>query len=95
MQSLVGRLQAWQSNWAELTSAVVRDSGVPAEWNVQPWVFIPQKRRDVFDKKIAMLKPSPAQESQMPKPRITYLEHVVPWEYKTWDRKLDALASDA
>ena len=57
MQSLVGRLQAWQSNWAELTAAVIRDSGTPRDWTVQPWVFIPQKRRDVFDKKMALAKP--------------------------------------
>ena len=31
MQSLVGRLQAWQSNWAELTAAVIRDSGTPRD----------------------------------------------------------------
>jgi hypothetical protein len=95
MQSLVSRLQAWQSNWAELTSAVLRDSGAPNDWKVQPWVFIPQKRRDVFNKKMSMLNPIVKEGSQMPRPRITYLEHVVPWEYKTWDRKLDALASDA
>jgi hypothetical protein len=94
MQSLVTRLQAWQLNWAELTSAVLRDSGVPTDWKVQPWVFIPQKCRAIYDKRIALLKVPFGAGTGMPRPQITYLEHVVPWEYKTWDRKLDALASE-
>ena len=48
MQSLLSRLQAWQSNWSELARAVLRDAGAPSDWNVQPWVFIPKGHHDGF-----------------------------------------------
>lgn len=95
MQSLISRLQAWQNNWDELVNAVVRDSGVPANWKIQPWTFIPKKYDVVFAKKLAMLKASNVQKAQMPAPRVTFLEDVLPWEYRSWDRKKDAIARDA
>lgn len=94
MQSLLSRLQAWEKNWLELTHAVLRDSGVPANWKVQPWVFIPQKHRDAFTKKLAQLRPAKGTQLQMPIPRVTYLESALPWEYRTWDRKSDAIVVD-
>ena len=96
MQSLLGRLNAWQKNWAELTAAVLRDAGIPPDWKVQLWLFIPKKHHELFLKKSTARKPETGVTWQMPAPRITYLESVVPWEYKnTWDRKLDVLAGDA
>ena len=29
----------------------------------------------------------------MPTPRITFLESTLPWEYRNWDRKTDAIAN--
>lgn len=95
MQSLLARLQLWRSNWAELTLAVLRSSSIPETWSVQPWLFIPKKHHDLFTKKSARPSPAPGVVAEMPDPRITYLEAVVPWEYCTWDRKEDALAGDA
>ena len=96
MQSLLGRLQAWQNNWNELTAAVLRDAGVPINWKVQPWLFIPKTHHADFVKKSNTQKPQAGVTWNMPAPRVTYLESVVPWEYKnTWDRKIDALAGDA
>ena len=95
MQSLAARLQGWQANWVELNAAVIRDSGVPSDWRVQPWLFIPQEMRPILDKKLALIKPTLGSEGSMPTPRITYLESVAPWKYPSWDRKLDALAGDA
>jgi hypothetical protein len=95
MQSLLTRLQAWQANWEELSHAVLRDSGAPRDWKVQPWVFIPKKHHEVFAKKSAPVAAKPGVSQQMPAPRITYLESVMPWEYRTWDRKSDSIANDA
>jgi hypothetical protein len=96
MQSLLGRLHAWQDNWSELTAAVLRDAGIPEDWKVQPWLFIPKNHHAVFVKKYATWKPKPGVTWEMPAPRVTYLESVAPWVYKTtWDRKLDAIAGDA
>lgn len=95
LQSLMSRLQAWETNWQELNKSVIRDSRVPNNWAVRPWVFIPEKCRVVFDRKMALMKPKPDVERQMPRPRITYLESALPWEYPSWDRKHDALVGDA
>ena len=95
MQSLITRLQAWQANWDELVRAVLRDSGAPTHWKVQPWVFIPNKHHKLFTEKLARVKPVNNTEAKMPQPRITHLESVLPWEYRTWDRKSDAIVGDA
>lgn len=95
MHSLVTRLHAWRLNWQELALAVRRDAGVPANWAVCPWVFIPRKHHDLFTRKLGQLKSSPERTEQMPTPRVTYLESALPWEYRTWDRKTDAIAGDA
>jgi hypothetical protein len=96
MQSLVSRLQAWQRNWEEVAHAVLRDSGAPKDWKVQPWAFIPKMYHNIFTRKFSQIKPTNNTGSQMPNPRITHLESVLPWEYiNTWDRKSDALVNDA
>jgi hypothetical protein len=96
MHSLLSRLHAWESNWPALKYAVLRDSGAPQDWTVQPWVFIPKRLHEVYSKKFAQKKPAAAADVAMPSPRVTYLESVLPWEYRiTWDRKSDAIAGDA
>ena len=96
MQSLISRLQAWQNNWQELHCAVLRDSGAPKEWKVQPWIFIPEPHHKTFAKKFVQSHLTTGSVPSMPKPRITYLESVLPWTYKnTWNRTTDDIASDA
>ena len=95
MQALASRLAAWHKHWPEVVHAIKRDSKVPAEWLVRPWVFIPEKRRDIFLTKTQGIRASTTEPCQMPAPRLTYLEAVVPWEYRTWDRKSDAVEHDA
>lgn len=95
MHSLLMRLNRWEANWKELTQAVFRDSGVPNTWSVRPWVFIPQLHHDTFTKKRTLAQQGIEKTVQMPSPRITYLESIVPWKYQTWDRKTDAVVGDA
>ncbi|NJN39644.1 MAG: hypothetical protein HC807_00520 [Gammaproteobacteria bacterium] len=96
MQSLISRLQAWRKNWHELNTAVLRDSGAPNDWKVQPWIFIPQKHHAAFLKKFEHAQPDELLKLSMPSLRITYLETVLPWEYKsTWDRKIDSISGAA
>ena len=94
MQALLTRLREWQTHWDELSRALMRDSGVPQDWTVHPWVFIPKKNHPAFTKKLSEFKGPPSTGLQMPSPRVTYLESVVPWQYSTWDRKNDAIAPD-
>ena len=96
MQSLISRLQAWRSNWQELHNAVLRDSGAPKDWKVQPWIFIPKPHHEHFIRRFTKNQQPTGHEPPMPNPRITYLESVLPWAYKnTWNRTVDDIAADA
>jgi hypothetical protein len=83
LHALLARLQDWRNNWAELRTAVFRDSGIPEGWQIQPWVFIPEKCRPVFKRKFALLTPTIGTNIHMPTPLVTYLEEVVPWKYSS------------
>lgn len=79
--SLFKRLSGWDEGWPLLRIALERDSGVPSTWPITPWLFIPQAlapRVEIFLSTLSL--------TQMPKPKITHLEHVMPWQYRSWDR---------
>lgn len=95
MHALLTRLSAWAARWPELVAAIRRDCGVPAAWKVQPWAFIPQGYDETFKRRLAILTASAPGLVSMPSPLITHLEDVVPWKYRSWDRKLEALDDEA
>ena len=86
--ALIKRLAAWKTHWPELQIALQRDCGVDPSWRVSPWVFLPESRRPIYERKLSTLGYFDA--NGMPKPRFTALEDVVPWKYCTWDRQPDA-----
>ena len=73
LAALLKRLNSWDSNWAGIKSALIRDCGIDPEWDVVPWVFFPSSHFETFSKKHA--------PKQMPKARVTFLESVTPWTY--------------
>lgn len=79
--SLFKRLTGWDADWPLLRAALERDSGVPASWALTPWIFVPEHLAPKVEKFISTLS-----LQAMPTPRITHLEHVMPWQYKSWDR---------
>lgn len=85
--ALMRRLDAWRTHWTDLKRALKRDCGIDPHWNLSPWVFLPEDRKAVYDRKLAALGPfgSPG----MPVPKVTFLEQVVPWKYCTWDRRAE------
>lgn len=83
LQALLDRLKAWDSNWDRLCAALQRDCSIPPGWKIQPWVFIPEDRRQILEAKHRSIK--------MPAPRVTHLESVVPWKYRSWNRTKDAV----
>lgn len=96
MQSLLARLSAWRQHWPTLLSAIRRDCGIPSDWTVSPWVFIPEKYKEKFVEKIQAQSAAANAASEMPMPRITHLESTLPWNYLiTWNRQFDALDGDA
>ncbi|QBG47692.1 hypothetical protein EGM51_09915 [Verrucomicrobia bacterium S94] len=83
LHALLQRLKSWDSNWDSLCTAIRRDCSIPCDWKIQPWVFIPEDRRPILDAK--------HNSSNMPDIRITHLESIVPWKYKSWNRTKDAI----
>ncbi|MFL9709992.1 hypothetical protein [Methylobacillus sp. Pita1] len=87
VSALIKRLNSWKTYWPELKLALQRDCGVDPTWHVSTWVFLPESRRFIYERKLAAL--GVFAEPGMPKPRFTALEDVVPWKYCTWDRQSD------
>ncbi|MDR6672842.1 hypothetical protein [Xanthomonas sp. 1678] len=77
--SLLARLKSWNEHWPGVRAALARDSGVPLDWVVRPWLFVPDAHAE-------RLRASLAGLGNLPSPRITFLEDVVPWRYRSWDR---------
>jgi len=84
LQTLVQRFKNWSKVWPKLVNSLVRDSGLNAEWKVVPWAFIPKASQDLLEKRIAMMKNVGSKSDEMPSPKVTYLEDVVPWKHKEW-----------
>jgi|ERR1700733_9095133 hypothetical protein len=92
LASLIKRLETWRANWAGVKAALVRDCAIDHTWTVRPWVFVPKGREALLAKKL------PAGEDSlegMPKPKVTYLEDVAPWNYRSWNGKEYATAEKA
>ena len=56
--------------------------------------FIPEEYNESLRSRITPLTNVERSIGDMPYPRITFLENVVPWNYVTWDRKVTALEDD-
>lgn len=92
LQSLLARLRAWSANWQGVCAAIRRDSSVPDGWGIQPWLFMPQDRYELYRKKLALFT-NLGVDGNMPKPKVTFLESVAPWKYD-WNRTQAEFAAD-
>lgn len=85
LQSLTKRLNAWISHWSEVRGAIFRDCGIPEDWAVATWLFVPHE----YKAQILSRMKWPGQDDfavpLMPEPRITSLEEVMPWKYRSWN----------
>jgi hypothetical protein len=84
------RLSNWKEYWPLIRRALARDCGIPLNWTVRPWVFVPKDLCQHLD------GPPPSNSAkgedapeQMPHPKITFLEDVMPWKYRSWNRPDD------
>ena len=87
LASLFKRLDDWNTYWPALKSALSRDSGLPSEWPARPWLFVPEHLVPKVIAKLMQFDANPEQERLLPEPRITTLEMVLPWKYRSWNRK--------
>lgn len=88
LSDLIKRLESWNLNWSGVCSALVRDSFLPREWPVRPWLFVPDHLVQFLLVKLNEMKLTASLNFV---PRITTLEKVQPWEphphgYCSWNR---------
>ena len=81
---MIKRLRSWNENWLGVRAALVRDCGVSAEWAVRPWLFVPEGQ---LSKLVAYFDRIRAERALDFCPRVTPLEMVQPWRYRSWNRK--------
>ena len=81
LAALMKRLAGWNSNWSLVQLALKRDSHLPSDWPVRPWLFVPEllippllKKMDLFVGGLSFT------------PLITPLEMAQPWRYRSWNR---------
>lgn len=84
LHDLAKRLGHWNEHWQGVCYALVRDSNLPTEWTVRPWIFVPQELVERLQK---ILKNVGSEQTLHFTPRVTPLEMVQPWNYCSWNRK--------
>lgn len=86
LAALAKRLSRWREHWPQLREALRRDCGIPLDWTVQPWVFIPGELEHVLLRLVPRPQEPDDLQAQMPALKVTHLESVVPWKYPSWNR---------
>ena len=86
LQALLKRLQSWNENWALLGEALRRDAHLGElgkSWPVKPCIFFPAELRPTLTTGLVQIANSqPVQFT----PKVTDLEEVLPWKYRSWNR---------
>lgn len=83
LADLTKRLRAWNENWDGVKAALARDCKVPVSWPVRPWLFIPEGAIPVLLKRLDQID---KQSGLRFAPKVTPLEMVQPWKYRSWNR---------
>ena len=87
LSALISRLTDWHESWPLLKEALRRDSHVPIGWPIRPWLFVPEQSIPRLLNRLADIRPS---DDALFTPRITPLEMVQPWRYRSWNRDGEA-----
>jgi hypothetical protein len=74
--SLTERLASWRPMWTAIVEAIKRDTRVPIDWHVRPWLFLPESKIEKFLGKMGTFPAVPL---------ITPLEMTMPWKYSNFD----------
>jgi hypothetical protein len=86
VRALMQRLRGWDAHWAKICASLRKGNSIPEDWEVRPWVFVPETRRERLTRRVNALYEAPGQHD-MPRPLATSLEDVVPW-LNPWPQKL-------
>lgn len=85
--ALVRRLASWNAHWPAVKASLVQDFCVPNDWPVRPWLFVPEACITPAVKRIKAIRSGNENADVIPEPRITTLEAVAPWNYRSWNRQ--------
>ncbi len=85
LSSLTDRLKSWSEHWAGVCAALERDSGIPGGWPVRPWLFVPEAKVEILVARLGLMVGTDG--APVFKPRITALESVQPWHYRSWNHR--------
>jgi hypothetical protein len=83
--SLFKRLEGWVSQWNQVRQAIARDCAVPAEWEAKTWLFLPEANESAVRARVEQMLTRNSGDSAFPFPRITTLESILPWKYRSWN----------
>ena len=83
LADLVKRLKAWHENWSGVKGALVRDSRIPRDYEVRPWLFVPEHCINLL---LGRMRQIGNGQPLSFHPKITTLEMVQPWLYKSFNR---------
>ena len=87
------RLRDWAENWPAIRGAIIRDTHVPDDWQVHPWVFVPREQAELARIKVTDLRAIRGGPDDMPEAEVTCLEDVVPWLYRAPHGRTKRMAS--
>jgi len=80
---LTKRIKEWHDHWGLVCQALVRDCFLRDDWQVRPWLFVPEESISLLVKRLEQICGA---ESLKYDPRITPLEMVQPWKYRAFNR---------
>ena len=86
LADLLKRLRAWNKHWPELIAALRRDCQIPTDYQLRAWLFIPLECVGPAVKAMKSIGTAKDEVRKMPDPKITPLEMVTPWSYRSWSR---------
>lgn len=92
LSGLRQRLSDWNKNWDGLLKALYRDGNLPSDWPVRPWLFVPEHLVGQINSVLHGIRDS--EDGMKFHPRITTLEMVQPWRYRSWDRRKEEKKPD-
>jgi hypothetical protein len=87
LHSVAKRMQFWCNHWEDVLAALHRDSALKGEWQVWPRIFIPEELKSTLELRIRSIRWPEQCAKRMPSPIVTTLEQVLPWKYRSWNRK--------
>jgi len=83
LTNLTKRLRDWHDNWPKIRTALQRHCILAESWPIRPWLFVRQDREPLVRKRLENI--ANGQESKFDV-KITHLEAVQPWLYRSWNR---------